>query len=95
MANGLLHHGWSYRAGCVPVFDRTGGMAMLEGVSRWWCKRMHSKAMWPIHGKYICRVCLREYPISWVADELEATGDGPRRSSTELGLTQGQRMESL
>jgi len=21
--------------------------------------------MWPIHGKYICPQCLREYPVAW------------------------------
>jgi hypothetical protein len=26
---------------------------------------MHSKAMWPMHGKYICPDCLREFPIAW------------------------------
>ena len=26
---------------------------------------MHSRAMWPIHGKYICPDCLREYPVVW------------------------------
>lgn len=33
---------------------------------------MHSKAMWPIHGRYICPDCLREYPVEWTgvpADE--------------------------
>ena len=26
---------------------------------------MHSKAMWPMHGKYVCPDCLREYPVMW------------------------------
>jgi hypothetical protein len=26
---------------------------------------MHSKAMWPMHGKYICPDCLREFPVIW------------------------------
>ena len=26
---------------------------------------MHDGAMWPIKGKYICRRCLREYPVAW------------------------------
>jgi hypothetical protein len=36
-------------------------------MSRWWCKKMHSKAMWPIHGRYICPDCHREYPVTWEA----------------------------
>jgi hypothetical protein len=28
---------------------------------------MHSKAMWPIHGHYICPDCHREYPVAWEA----------------------------
>jgi hypothetical protein len=38
---------------------------MWNQMSRWWCKRMHSKAMWPIHGHYICPDCHREYPVTW------------------------------
>ena len=30
-----------------------------------WCKLMHQDAMWPIHGYYRCRSCLRQYPVSW------------------------------
>jgi hypothetical protein len=26
---------------------------------------MHSKAMWPIHGHYICPQCLREHQVPW------------------------------
>jgi hypothetical protein len=27
---------------------------------------MHNDdAMWPIHGKYICKRCLREYTVTW------------------------------
>ena len=26
---------------------------MMNWISVVWCKRMHTKAMWPIHGRYI------------------------------------------
>lgn len=39
--------------------------AMWDRLSELWCKSMHSKAMWPIHGKYVCPTCLREYPVIW------------------------------
>jgi len=38
---------------------------MLNWISELWCKKMHSGAMWPIHGKYICPKCLRAYPVVW------------------------------
>jgi len=38
---------------------------MRNRISELWCKRMHSQPMWPIHGKYICSQCLREYPVAW------------------------------
>lgn len=38
---------------------------MLNFVSELWCKRFHTQAMWPIHGKYVCSRCLREYPVAW------------------------------
>lgn len=30
-----------------------------------WCRLTHSAAMWPAHGCYRCRSCLREYPVPW------------------------------
>ena len=38
---------------------------MWDRISELWCKRMHSRAMWPIHGKYLCRQCLREHTVTW------------------------------
>jgi hypothetical protein len=38
---------------------------MMNWISGLWCKKMHSGAMWPIHGRYICPDCLREYPVAW------------------------------
>lgn len=34
-------------------------------ISEWWCRTMHSKAMWPIHGRYVCPDCGRQYPVAW------------------------------
>jgi len=38
---------------------------MWDRMSEWWCKKIHSGAMWPVHGKYVCPTCLREYPVLW------------------------------
>ena len=38
---------------------------MLEWIAKYWCRAMHQKAMWPIHGRYICPECLREHPVEW------------------------------
>jgi hypothetical protein len=38
---------------------------MFEWFARVWCKRAHTRAMWPIHGHYICAQCLRQYPVFW------------------------------
>ncbi len=55
---------------------------MWDRISVWWCKSMHSKAMWPIHGKYICPDCLREYPVAWTeAAAQEETTYGWRSKS--------------
>jgi acetone carboxylase gamma subunit len=48
---------------------------MWSRISEAWCKSMHSKAMWPIHGKYICPDCLRAYPVVW--DEIPAAPEAP------------------
>jgi len=38
---------------------------MWNRISEFWCRKMHTRAMWPIHGKYLCSQCLREYPVAW------------------------------
>jgi len=38
---------------------------MMNWIRTTWCRSMHDGAMWPIKGKYICRRCLREYPVAW------------------------------
>ena len=38
---------------------------MWNKISDLWCKKMHDRAMWPIHGKYICPQCLREHAVAW------------------------------
>jgi len=39
---------------------------MLEWIEEFWCVNMHnSEVMWPYRGRYQCRVCHREYPVSF------------------------------
>jgi len=38
---------------------------MFDRISELWCKIMHGQPMWPIHGRYICPDCLREYAVEW------------------------------
>ena len=63
---------------------------MWNQISELWCKKMHSKAMWPIHGKYICPDCLREYPVAWEEiprAEMQVLGDeyqAPKPASHQL-----------
>lgn len=32
-----------------------------------WCRVMHDEVMWPVCGKYQCRVCMRAYRVVWEA----------------------------
>jgi hypothetical protein len=38
---------------------------MFTLIKRFWCRKVHRRPMWPIHGKYICPRCLQEYPVYW------------------------------
>jgi hypothetical protein len=38
---------------------------MFKWMRRAWCKRVHGRPMWPMHGKYMCSRCLQEYPVFW------------------------------
>jgi len=42
-----------------------GEKEMFNRIATAWCQKMHTRAMWPIHGKYTCPQCLREYPVAW------------------------------
>jgi hypothetical protein len=46
---------------------------------------MHSKAMWPMHGKYICPDCLREYPVAW--EDLPARREPVAPSKPSIAWT--------
>jgi uncharacterized protein YbaR (Trm112 family) len=59
---------------------------MLNRISELWCKKMHSKAMWPIHGRYICPQCFRAYPVAWEDPAVLQNEDaGQRAVQQELG----------
>lgn len=38
---------------------------MLEKLFDAWCRRMHTRTMWPAHGRYTCSECFREHPVPW------------------------------
>jgi hypothetical protein len=38
---------------------------MLNWISGVWCKTMHRQVMWPIHGQYLCPICLHVYAVKW------------------------------
>ncbi|HTS62362.1 MAG TPA: hypothetical protein VMH28_10065 [Candidatus Acidoferrales bacterium] len=52
---------------------------MIERILAAWCRNMHDGAMWPMHGKYICRKCLREHVVEW-----ERHAAAPSRSPRAL-----------
>ena len=45
---------------------------LMNRIETLWCEHMHSAVMWPIHGKYRCGECLREYVVGFeVVDRRE------------------------
>jgi hypothetical protein len=52
---------------------------LMNTVERVWCETMHDRVMWPIHGRYLCSTCLREYPAAF---DLNAA---TRRTQTSRG----------
>lgn len=38
-------------------------MDWMERLGLFWCRHAHSAVMWPIHGRYQCRVCARQFPV--------------------------------
>ncbi len=42
---------------------------MWDKISTAWCKTMHKRSMWPIHGRYVCSECFREHPVMWTGPD--------------------------
>lgn len=57
---------------------------ILDRVEQFWCENMHGAPMWPTHGRYQCRVCLREYPVPFEITEDDAM---PRREAAFRATT--------
>ena len=56
---------------------------MWDSIGRWWCKTMHTQALWPIHGRYLCTRCLREHKVEWenpIWADQRASRPDPERS---------------
>jgi hypothetical protein len=53
----------------------------MNRIEELWCTNMHSNVMWPIHGKYRCGSCLREYPVGFEADDRREMSSPPVRAS--------------
>jgi hypothetical protein len=49
---------------------------------------MHRQAMWPMHGKYICQQCLREYPLNWEVPARAAVYAHPVQRNNGIAATQ-------
>jgi hypothetical protein len=38
---------------------------LMNRIETLWCEQMHTDVMWPIHGKYRCGKCMREYAVGF------------------------------
>ena len=61
---------------------------MLGRIADYWCRTMHRKAMWPIHGRYICPQCLRERRVEWEPLPILPRPEAPP-ASKERDLAEG------
>lgn len=61
---------------------------LLERVEEFWCRTMHGAPLWPSHGRYQCRVCLREFPIQFEKSEDEVP---PRRNASLIAAAVARR----
>jgi hypothetical protein len=57
---------------------------LMNQIETLWCEQMHTAVMWPIHGKYRCGTCMREYAVGFETVErppLEHRGSAPIAAS--------------
>jgi len=43
----------------------TSMRALWNRASIGWCRTFHPETLWPVHGHYRCRACLRIYLVPW------------------------------
>lgn len=62
------------------MFAWTGRIFHFKGeIGGLWCSLMHDSPRWPIHGRYECGACGRQYRVPWT--ESESTGGARVRPS--------------
>jgi hypothetical protein len=59
---------------------------LTEALGGFWCRLMHDSPMWPIHGEYQCRVCLRRYGVPWAEESREPSLSKRRAMPSLNGL---------
>jgi len=37
----------------------------ISFIGQVWCRAMHKRTRWPIHGEYECSSCFRRYRVPW------------------------------
>ena len=42
---------------------------LFERLAHFWCSFAHDEVMWPMHGQYRCRRCLRSHEVPWAKAE--------------------------
>lgn len=47
-------------------------VSFIDTIGRIWCRLMHDALMWPMHGEYECRICMRRFPVAW--------GEAPKKT---------------
>jgi hypothetical protein len=65
---------------------------MMNWIRTTWCKSMHDQAMWPIHGRYVCTTCLREYPVEWEVPATQSEYADPALRHTYVPYTAEHRL---
>lgn len=45
-------------------------LSIFERLLVLWCRLMHHATMWPINGRYECRICGRTYAVPWESERL-------------------------
>ena len=59
---------------------------LMNRIETIWCEQMHSTVMWPIHGKYRCGKCMREYAVPFEAVETIGLHAVPRGNGVPARL---------
>ena len=55
-----------------------------------WCRTFHPEPLWPVHGQYRCRACLRTYSVPWQDGDVRPTRPATSQMAAPVSVNEAR-----